>query len=78
MNIAINLIGKLLRWDKQAAEYWVRFMQPKMEYALSIGMPADTLNELAQRALDESDGVVTFPGTLLRDLIAEWEEDNAK
>ena len=76
MNIVLRIVGKLLRWDKAADEYWQRFIRLQMEYALSIGMPTDTLSDLTHRAINEADGVCTFPGTLLRDFIAEWEENN--
>lgn len=73
MNIILRIMGKLFRWDRETDEAWERFIQPRLEYGLSIGIPANTLSDMAHRAINESDGVATFPGLLLRDYIAEWE-----
>lgn len=76
MNILLNLAGKLFGWDRQSAAYWDRFMQPQLDYAISLGMATDVLLDLVHRAINESDYAVTFPGSLLRDYIADWEFKN--
>jgi hypothetical protein len=73
MNLIYKVVGKIFGFDKIADEAWEKFIKPQVDRARSLGIPDDAISVMLQRALDESDFVVVFPGARLRDLIDEYD-----
>jgi hypothetical protein len=66
------MLRRFVRWitgRKMAEEAFNRFILPHVTRAYQAGIPYARVDELVRQAIAESDGVVFFPGTRLRDLV---------
>lgn len=66
------MLHRFVRWitgRNMAEEAFNRFILPHVTRAYQAGVPYERVDELVKQAIAESDGVVFFPGTRLRDLV---------